>query len=250
MQQFFIGLHHPSTAWPFLHSMISLNNLRDRKRAFNVNCWVLDSGGYTELSAYGKWRMEPQQYADQINQLKQNGILLAAVSQDFMCTPQILAKTGFNIHDHQTMTIERYVELLPLTDVFVMPVIQGDTPDSYAAHVQQYGYLLPPGAWVGVGSICHKSGNPSHIEDILIAIHSERPDLRLHGFGLKFNCLRRGTIRQLLKSSDSAAWSYAARKIGDGSEHDPRRALAYAAKIEPLIDTPAFVQQQLFRWWA
>jgi hypothetical protein len=94
MQQFFIGLHHPSTAWPFLHSMISLNNLRDRKRAFNVNCWVLDSGGYTELSAYGKWRMEPQQYADQINQLKQNGILLAAVSQDFMCTPQILAKTG------------------------------------------------------------------------------------------------------------------------------------------------------------
>jgi hypothetical protein len=104
--------------------------------------------------------MEPQQHADQINQLKQNGILLAAVSQDFMCTPQILAKTGFNIHDHQTMTIERYVELLPLTDVFVMPVIQGDTPDSYAAHVQQYGYLLPPGAWVGVGSICHKAEIP------------------------------------------------------------------------------------------
>jgi hypothetical protein len=57
MQQFFIGLHHPSTAWPFLHSMISLNNLRDRKRAFNVNCWVLDSGATRNYqpTGNGEW---------------------------------------------------------------------------------------------------------------------------------------------------------------------------------------------------
>jgi hypothetical protein len=31
MLQFFIGLDHPATAWPFLRSMISNNTIRDRK---------------------------------------------------------------------------------------------------------------------------------------------------------------------------------------------------------------------------
>jgi hypothetical protein len=43
------------------------------------------------------------------------------------------------------------------------------------------------------------------------------------------------------------AWSFAGRK--HGTEHDPRIALAYAAKIEPLIGQPSFVQPQLFNWW-
>jgi hypothetical protein len=45
------------------------------------------------------------------------------------------------------------------------------------------------------------------------------------------------------------AWSYAGRKE-DGSEHDPRRALAYAARIEPLLNRPILIQQQLSKWRA
>jgi hypothetical protein len=46
------------------------------------------------------------------------------------------------------------------------------------------------------------------------------------------------------------AWSFAGRK--SGTEHDPRIALAYTAKIEALIGLPSFVQ--LFNpnfsiWW-
>lgn len=140
--------------------------------------------------------------------------------------------------------------MIELTNVSVMPVLQGYSPDSYAAHVRQYGgLLLKHGQRVGVGSVCKRNGNPDQIEDVLLAIKTHRPDLRLHGFGLKMEALKSGTVRALLHSSDSMAWSFAGRKE-DGSEHDPRRALAYAAKIETLIRRPMFVQPQLFKWWS
>jgi len=43
--QFFIGIHRPSDAWPFLRSMISINRIRGRKSQFRVNKWIMDSGG-------------------------------------------------------------------------------------------------------------------------------------------------------------------------------------------------------------
>ena len=249
VRQFFVGLQHPSTAWPFLYSMISINSLRDRKRPFRTNTWVMDSAAFTELSTYGQWRTTPQEYADHINRLKHNENLAAAVTQDLMCERAILQKTGLTIRDHQTITIERYNQLIYLTHVYIMPVLQGYSPESYCHHLLQYGSLLNPGQWVGVGSVCKLNGNPNRIEDILLAIKTDRPDLRLHGFGLKLTALKRPTVRALLHSSDSMAWSYAGRKE-DGSEHDPRRALAYAARIEAVIGRPSFIQSQLFHWWS
>jgi hypothetical protein len=248
MDQFYIGLHHPSDAWPFLRSMISVNTIRGRKGPFRANNWIMDSGAFTEISTYGRWRSEPEEYAEQINRWKRNGNLLAAVSQDLMCEPFIIEKSGLSIAEHQTITIERYARLIQLTNVYVMPVLQGYSPESYAAHVSQYGSLLKHGQWVGVGSVCKRNSNPEQIEDVLLAIKTQRSDLRLHGFGLKIQALQSGTVRALLHSSDSMAWSYAARKE-DGSEHDPRRALAYAAMVEGIIRRPMFIQQQLYSWW-
>jgi hypothetical protein len=60
------------------------------------------------------------------------------------------------------------------------------------------------------------------------------------------------TVRALLHSSDSMAWSFGGRKWGrktDSAEHDPRKALAYSAQVEALIGQPSFVQPQLFEWW-
>jgi len=247
MVHFFIGLDHPAVAWPFVRSMISINTIRDRKGPFRVNDWIMDSGGFTELSTYGRWRTSPKEYAAQINRWKDNGNLVAAVTQDLMCEPFILHKTGLSVEDHQKITVERYARLMELTNVYVMPVLQGYSPHSYATHVCRYGELLTPGQWVGVGSVCKRNGNPDQIEDILLAIKAQRPDLRLHGIGIKLEALKSATVRQLLHSSDSMAWSFAGRK--NGTEHDPRLALAYAAKIEALIAQPSFIQPQLFQWW-
>jgi len=192
-------------------SMISINAIRERKGPFKINDWIMDSGAFTEMSTYGRWRTGPEEYAEQINRWKHNGNLLAAVSQALMCEPFILEKSGLTIQDHQTITIERYLRLIELTNVSVMPVLQGYSPDSYAAHVRQYGGLLKHGQWVGVGSVCKRNGNPDQIEDVLLAIKAHRPDLRLHGFGLKMEALKSGTVRALLHSSDSMAWSFAGR---------------------------------------
>jgi hypothetical protein len=77
----------------------------------------MDSGGSTELSTYGRWRTSPKEYAAQINRWKDNGNVVAAVTQDLMCEPFILHKTGLSVEDHQKITVERYARLIELTNV-------------------------------------------------------------------------------------------------------------------------------------
>jgi hypothetical protein len=66
---------------------------------------------------------------------------------------------------------------------------------------------------VGVGSVCRRN-SLEEIADILSAIHCVRPDLRLHGFGLKLEALADNRIRQHIFSCDSMAATFP-RKYGD-----------------------------------
>lgn len=52
------------------------------------------------------------------------------------------------------------------------------------------------------------------IVEVLRAIKKERPDLLLHGFGVKTTSLVNLAVRKLLATADSMAWSFAARKQG------------------------------------
>jgi hypothetical protein len=249
MEQFFIGLHHPSTAWPFLNVMISVNALSERKSGFRVNNWIMDSGAFSQISRHGKFVMSPDEYIELIAKFSVCGTLRAAVCQDWMCEPFILEKTGLDIREHQWRTIQSYMELSDSCDVPILPVLQGFTPSDYVKHVKLYAERLKEGAWVGVGSVCKRNSNPDAIEDILLEIKRARPDLRLHGFGLKIQALKRATIRALLHSSDSMAWSDNGRK-NSGKGNDPRLALRYAAQVERIIEHPVFIQEQLSQWWA
>lgn len=212
--EFYVGLHHPFHARYFDRACISINTLRARRSGFVANDWILDSGAFTELARYGEYREAPEKYAEQINRWKHNGKMLAAVSQDYMCEPFILRKTGLSIESHQRLTIERYRSLRELTDAYVLPVLQGYDPSDYVAHIAKYGDLLPLGAWTGVGSICKRNTNVESVAFVLSAIKLSRPDLRLHGFGLKSTALADSYIRSLLYSADSMAWSFAARRQG------------------------------------
>ena len=102
--------------------------------------------------------------------------------------------------------------------VYIMPVLQGYAPADYASHVRQYGPRLAFGAYVGVGSVCKRNARPAEILAVLRAIHAERPDLRLHGFGVKKTSLRVQAIRDALYSADSMAWSYLRTKAGSAPE--------------------------------
>nr|ADN12884.1 hypothetical protein Cyan7822_0864 [Gloeothece verrucosa PCC 7822] len=212
---FFIGCSPSQAAsiinpdYPAAGVMISANSLRSRKSDFKTSSpWIMDSGAFTELSRFGKYRSSVEDYAHQISRWANVGHLLCAVAQDYMCEPFILERTGLSVEEHQRLTIERFERLCsyPLP-VKIMPVIQGYKVSDYIAHVQQYNDRLDQGEWVGVGSVCRRNGSPEIIGDILRAIKLIRPDLRLHGFGLKQTALENQAVRELLYSCDSMAWS-------------------------------------------
>jgi len=215
--------------------MISVNRLQKRKSDFEVNEWVLDSGAFTEISRHGKYRTSVQEYANQIKRWKKCGRLMGAVSRDWMCEPHILEKTGMTVTDHQSLTIEQYDNLLSYqTGVHILPVLQGYRASEYVAHMHQYGDRLTKGMWVGVGSVCKRNSKPKEIEEIVKAIKTVRPDLRLHLFGVKVTALRSEVVRDLAYSSDSMAWSFSARRQGK-DPNDYREAQRFTQRVEEMM---------------
>lgn len=191
----------------------------------------MDSGAFTEISQHGRYRHTVAEYAAEILRWSHDPNLVAAVAQDWMCEPFIVAKTGLSVLEHQRLTIERFDELRRLVNrVYIMPVLQGYTVDDYLRHLKMYGCRLPQGAYVGVGSVCKRNTNIAAVEHILTAIKDLRPDLRLHGFGLKTTALSSGIVQECLYSADSMAWSFAARRQGRNA-NDWREAARFVDGI-------------------
>ena len=240
--QFYVGCHQPSDCRHFERSFVSINRLRQRRSPFQVGRWVMDSGAFTELTTHGRYRHDVSDYAEAARRWIDNGQLDAIVAQDYMCEPFALSKTGMTVAEHQRLTIERYDALVACQPgAYVLPVLQGWTPDDYAHHVEQYGGRFHRSAWVGVGSVCKRQGDPMQVRAVLKAIHHVRPDLRLHGFGVKTTTLIDPRVRHLLYSADSMAWSYAARKQGRNG-NDWREA----ERFRQRIDRPASVALTLW----
>jgi hypothetical protein len=210
--KFYTGTHHVSHAKILERAMLSVNRLRGRKSDFVANEWIMDSGAFSELLLFGKYRFGVEEYAQQIERWKKCGILQIAVAQDYMCEPFMVERTGLSVKQHQGLTIERYDNLLQLTTFPIMPVLQGYTPEEYTGHLAMYGHRLGLNQWVGVGSVCKRNTNLRQIIAVLEAITMIRPDLNLHGFGLKTTALESAYVCSLLYSADSMAWSYAARR--------------------------------------
>lgn len=231
--KFYVGLHQPADAQHFDLACISINRLRGRRKAVDCGDVLVDSGAFTELERHGRYRHGVEEYASEIRRLHEAGIvrISAAVAQDYMCESWMLAKTGLSIAEHQRLTIERYDALLACAlPVPVLPVLQGFAPSGYAAHCEAYGDRLTFGMWVGVGSVCKRQGDPRAIIAVLQAIRSVRPDLRLHGFGVKRTSLLHPGVREFLYSADSMAWSFAARKQGRNA-NDWREAASFVEVV-------------------
>ena len=145
-----------------------------------------------------------------------------------------------DVREHQELTVDRYDRLryelrkwrcpTPL-----LPVLQGYEEAEYVACLDLYeeAGFLPPGAYAGVGSICKRNSNADTVRGVLGAILERRPDLQLHGFGLKRTALEDPQVVRMLSSSDSMAWSFAARYEGRNG-NDWREAKAYEEKIKQL----------------
>jgi hypothetical protein len=252
---FFIGVHDLPDAALFENCMISVSRLKSRrgksnwwrwlvwywgsdrtkpfkpsrsggKRAarkspFPIKNWILDSGAFTSLVTTGT-QMSIAEYVALIEYWWRNthGNLIAVVTQDYLCLPLMLEITRQTVETHQRLTIYRYDAIKKLLlgrgiDVYLMPVLQGDTPADYVNHIRQWGARLKPGMWIGVGSIAVRT--PQDVEKILLAIARELKaqgleSIRLHGFGLKKTALKNPIIDALIDTADSMSWKYGAER--------------------------------------
>jgi len=244
---FFVGLHQPSDAKWFDLACISIRRLWKRLKPLGNVKVLVDSGAFMELKLHGRYRESVEVYAAELYRLHTSGVvnIVAAVAQDYMCEPFMLAITCMTVEQHQRLTIERYDALVAELDRLfdgkcpfpVMPVLQGYSPADYVRHVEAYGPRLTSGMWVGVGSVCKRNGDPAAIVTVLNAIKLMRPDLRLHGFGIKQTSLLHSRVRRLLATADSMAWSFAARKRG-GNANDWREAMRFVETINSVVSLP------------
>lgn len=182
-----------------------------RKLPRATAAWVLDSGGFSELSLHGRWTLSARQYSSEVTRWSREvGNLAWAAAMDWMCEPAVLARTGLDVAAHQRRTVENYRELRSLApDLPWVPVLQGWNRGDYLRHVEAYataGVALTDLPLVGLGSVCRRQG--TRMVELLIR-ELCAAGLRVHGFGFKLNGLMRAG--PWLASADSMAWSFAAR---------------------------------------
>jgi hypothetical protein len=211
---FFLGTHRPQwlgrTCVPLF---VSRRTLSESKPPIATAPWALDSGGFSELSMFGRWETSAKQYVDEVRRWQEDvGRLEWAAIQDWMCEPFILAKTGETVSEHQRRTTHSYLQLKQMApEIPWAPVLQGWHPDDYIAHKEEYERCIPmplkTHRVVGIGSVCRRQ-NTKEAMEILRPLAAM--GLRLHGFGFKVTGLWQGAA-SILWSADSLAWSRAAR---------------------------------------
>jgi len=196
---------------------VSFRQLRKRKKkSFDNNLAIcVDSGGFTELNINGKWSITPQDYNSELLRLKDLGLNIEwAAQQDYMCEPFVIDKTGLDIETHQKLTVENFLTLRSLkSNIHYIPVLQGYELKDYFNHFEMFesaGIDLRKERTVGVGSVCRRQ-NTKEIEYLFKCLHAK--GLKLHGFGVKTNGLRR--YSKYLQSADSLAWSRNARYLNE-----------------------------------
>lgn len=163
LDTFFLGTHQPGwlrkTDVPLFLSRRRLAERKALPRARGP--WGLDSGGFQELNLHGQWTVTPRQYVAEVRRyVAEIGNLRWAATQDWMCEPFVLAKTGFTVEEHQRRTIDNVKQLLDLApELPWAPVIQGWTWGDYMRHADAYqkaGIDLARFPAVGVGSVCRR----------------------------------------------------------------------------------------------
>ncbi len=258
--RFYLGTHQPHwlrlLSIPLMVSHRTLARYRVLPRATGL--WFKDSSGFTRLFLEGSWDglpadrfvAETRRYALEV------GNMQYAAPRDWMCEPVILTKTGLSIQEHQRRTVDDCLDLMQRApELPWTPVLQGWKLIDYLRCLELYdraGVVLrgeepqegeeDRRPLVGVGTICRRQGTDEAAR-ILGRLAAE--GLRLHAFGLKIQGISRAAA--YLASSDSLAWSYAARREqplpGCTTHKNCANCLHYAlrwlSQVERLINASA-----------
>lgn len=207
---FFLGTHRPN--WLGMLKVplfVSHRTLAPRHTyPMAVTDWALDSGAFSELMLYGRWKTEVEEYVEAVDVYRTLIRRLKwAAPMDWACEPFTIERTGLSVREHQERTVQNYLDIRDRGPF--IPVLQGYKLDEYLACVGLYedaGVDLTAVPLVAVGSVCRRHST-AEIGWIMRELHAL--GLKLHGFGVKQGGLER--YGDIMASADSMAWSYAAR---------------------------------------
>lgn len=245
---FFLGA--PDASWlsrARTPLMVSRSRLADRKAPLPPAAvpWYLDSAAFTELEQHGTWTLDAPSWAKLARRwADEAGQLAAVATQDWLCTPRALERTGLSLAEHQQRTTLSYLELREWDPQLPwVPTLQGWAAEDYLDHAALYellGVRLADQPLVGVGSIAMRQEGPE-AERILHAVHDQLGLVNVHAYGAKELGLRRWGWA--VASADSMAWSMIARREGrkvcDSEHTDCRNCLVWAEQwarhVSPLV---------------
>lgn len=276
MREYYTGIDDPKRAHLLnehknieLGFMLSANRIKNRKKAIPTEGkWMLDSGAFTQISTFGKFFISEDKYVEIIKRHEDENLVCAA-TQDYMCEPHILEKTGKTVREHIRMTVQRYFNILKKMrkagcSTMLLPVLQGMDVQDYAECLDlyedgwrklenMYGFLYRFGGEeftrpdrIGFGSMCKRNGNPGPVESILDQLGDRLRKFKIHLFGFKTTGLNiKWEIASRIESADSFAYSMRDRKYNahDAPEvnvrtNDSRAELAieHGRKMARLVE--------------
>lgn len=282
MRTFYLGTHKPGWLaredFRGVPLMLSHNELRNRAHMPKgiQTTWMLDSGGFTQLSQYGPWAPDCEEpYVEAVRRYADAGGLKVAWPQDWMCEPWVIQGglhqgrrfpgTGLDVEAHQRLTVANFLRLQELApELPWRPVLQGWELPDYLRAVRLYeeaGVDLWSFDVVGLGSVCRRQAT-DEIGRVVEEVSAT--GLPLHGFGVKTQGLL--LYGHHLADADSMAWSVDARwqgstarpvetrgamlpecrhgLTGKGScANCPRWALAWRARLMEKLETVHRISQ-------
>jgi len=199
-----------------------------------------DCGGFYSSFRYGGYTTTDEEYLAWVKKMKVDFFAL----RDYPCEPEVLKQYNRTVKEHIQMTLENHLSLLDLIakeDIKAtpVPVIQGWKLEDYLESIdlcRDYGLIKN---YMAIGSVCRR-GSQKAIEKIILGIKNNLPQgIKLHGFGLSLNAIKRKAVWDSLYSADSGAWDYRARwqKLRTGlsmREASEMEAKRYMETIEYL----------------
>ena len=206
--KFYVGLFDPPHIEKLrIPYMMSVKRLMNRKSTVWGEDWLMDSGGFTELSIHGEYTIEEDEYIETIQRFRPT----LAFCQDWMCEAPIIEKTRLTKKDHQRNSTLSYLSMLEKTPR-VAPVLQGYEVKDYIEHAEEYEAVGVDMSQVfGIGSVCRRSMTDEPLK-IILSLKERWPNIKLHAFGLKNVAFKNREVVENLWSADSMAWSYWARR--------------------------------------
>lgn len=249
--KFYLGTHETSwlgrTKAPLFLSYHRLWRAEtQRKRAFRsaLGEWALDSGGFTELNAHGRWTIPARRYATSIRRYTSEiGNLAWCAPQDWMVEDVVLQKTGLSVRIHQRKSVDSLLELRDIApELPFVPVLQGWLLGQYLEHIDMYeaaGIDLRQEPLVCLGTMCRRQDS---IRAAFIIRELTEQGLRCHALGAKTTGL--AFYSNLIASSDSTAWS-------DGARHESNRSkklYGVGKRMLPTCTHAAMTCNNCFDW--